>query len=85
MKQFNGRAVEILLVEDNPGDVILTQEALSSSKSEQDIVRSYNLHANSYIVKLLSLKSFVDVVSTIENFWFSIVVLPEENIAEDVG
>ena len=137
--------VEILLVEDNPGDVRLTREALSdskmsnhlsavrdggaalaylrrqgeyaqatrpdlilldlnlpgkdgrevlaeiktdpdfrripvvivtSSKAEEDIVKSYDLHANCYITKPVDLDKFLNVVKAIEDFWVSIVKLP---------
>lgn len=140
-----GRPVQILLVEDNPGDVRLTREALkeakvrnkmdavadgeeaiaylrkqgkhanaprpdvilldlnlprksglevlrevkddddlkripvvvvTTSKAEQDIVRSYNLHANCYITKPVDLGQFMEVVRSIEDFWLSIVRLP---------
>jgi len=49
---------------------------LTSSKSEQDIVKSYGLHANSYIVKPVDLEKFIEIVDAIENFWFTVVVLP---------
>jgi CheY-like chemotaxis protein len=137
--------IEILLVEDNPGDIRLTQEALKSghlqnnlrvvrdgvealaflrrkgrhadaprpdiilldlnlprkdgrevleeikedddlkripvvvlttSDDETDIVTSYNLHANCYITKPVDMNRFVDIVKTIESFWFRIVKLP---------
>jgi len=140
------RPVEILLVEDNPGDVRLTQEALKESKilnhlhvvgdgeeamaflrrqgkyakvarpdlilldlnlpkmdgrgvlsevkadeelrripvvvltsssAEQDILKSYDLHANAYITKPVDLEQLGVVVKAIEEFWFSIVKLPE--------
>lgn len=139
------RSVEILLVEDNPGDVRLTQEVfkegkirnrlsvvwngeealaylrkegrfahasrpdmilldlnlprkggrevlaeiksdpklkcipvviLTTSEAEQDIVESYNQHANCYIVKPVDLDQFIGVVKTIEGFWLQIVRLP---------
>jgi CheY-like chemotaxis protein len=139
------RAVEILLVEDNPGDVRLTTEVLKDAKlcnnihvvadgveaidflrrtgtysaavrpdlilldlnlprkdgrevledikgdenlkhipvvvlttsdAEQDILKSYALHANCYITKPVDLEQFAKVVSSIEEFWFSIVRLP---------
>ena len=142
------KIVEILLVEDNPGDVVLTKEAfadakihnninvaadgeealkylrkegefanatvpdiilldinlpkkdgrevlaeikvdevlrripvvvLTSSKAEQDVVDVYDLHANSYLVKPVSLEKFIDVVNAIESFWFSVVVLPTDD------
>lgn len=138
-------AIEILLVEDNPGDIRLTQEALKDSKlynnlniardgveamaflrrenqyrtaprpdiilldlnlprkdgrevleeikedevlrripvvvlttsdADEDILRSYNLHANCYITKPVDLNRFISIVKTIENFWFQIVKLP---------
>ncbi len=141
------KPIEILLVEDNPGDVMLTEEAflkakiknnihvakdgeiamqmlkkegeyanfispdiilldlnlpkkdgrqvlqeikndenlkkkpiviLTSSDAEQDIAKSYKLHANSYIIKPVNLLKFIEVVNAIENFWFSVVVLPDE-------
>jgi chemotaxis family two-component system response regulator Rcp1 len=141
------RVIEILLVEDNPGDVRLTREALregkvwnhlstvgdgvaamqflrgengyddaprpdlvlldlnlpkkdgrqvleeikndaelrsipvvilTTSKAEEDIVRSYNLHANCYITKPVDLEQFMSVVGSIEDFWLCIVKLPPE-------
>ena len=139
------RTVEILLVDDNPGDIRLTQEALKDSKvlnnlnvvedglealnylrkkgkfknevtpdlilldlnlpkrngrevlseikndellkcipvviltisrAEEDILKSYELHANCYITKPVDMNQFVKIVRSIENFWFSIVKLP---------
>lgn len=139
------RPVEILLVEDNPGDVRLTMEALKESKvinrltvvkdgvealaflrrqgpyaqaprphlvlldlnlpkkdgrevlaeikadedlkripvvilttsqDEQDVFKSYHLHANCYITKPVDLEQFITVVKSIEDFWLGIVVLP---------
>ena len=137
--------IEILLIEDNPGDVRLTQEALreakvinnlavvsdgvaaleylrrkgpyanavrpdvilldlnlprkdgrkvlaeikgdpelkripvvviTSSSSEEDVLRSYNLHANCYISKPVDLEQFMAVVKSVEDFWMGIVKLP---------
>jgi CheY-like chemotaxis protein len=145
--QVSGAPIEILLVEDNPGDVRLTQEAireakirnrlnvvtdgeeavayvrrqgnfadqprpdlilldlnlpkkdgrevlaeikedpnlkripvvvLTTSQAEQDIVRSYDLHANAYVVKPVDLDQFLAVVKAVENFWLTIVMLPPE-------
>ncbi len=142
---MNVEAVEILLVEDSPGDVRLTQEALKDSKlynnlnvvpdgveamaflrrqeqytnaprpdlilldlnlprmdgrqvlqeikndeslkripvvvlttssNETDIFITYNLHANCYISKPVDFTQFINVVKSIEHFWFSIVRLP---------
>jgi two-component system, chemotaxis family, response regulator Rcp1 len=49
---------------------------LSSSKAEQDVLQSYDLQASGYIIKPLDFEQFVDVVTAIEDFWFSKVALP---------
>lgn len=141
------RPIEVLLVEDNPGDVRLTREALregkvrnnlsvvsdgveaiaflrregkyasvvrpdlilldlnlprkdgrevlqeikadpslrhipvvvlTSSQAEQDILRAYDLHANCYVTKPVDFDQFITVVRSIEDFWFTIVKLPQE-------
>ena len=141
----NATPIEILLVEDSPGDVRLTQEALRDAKvqnnlhiasdgieataflwrqgkyanaprpdlilldlnlpkkggrevleeikldpslksipvvilttsaAEEDILRSYQLHANCYITKPVDLDQFLKVIKTIDNFWLAIVKLP---------
>ena len=50
---------------------------LTTSENEQDVVKSYNLHANCYITKPLDLDRFIKVVKSIEDFWLGIVVLPK--------
>ena len=47
-----------------------------TSKAEEDILRSYNLHANCYITKPIDLNQFIKVVQAIKDFWFTIVKLP---------
>ena len=145
MLNVSGRPVEILLIEDNMGDVRLTREAfrdskilnnihhvidgveamkflraegeykemprpdiilldlnlpkkdgrqvlgeikqdsnlkripvviLTVSKNDEDILKSYDLHANCYITKPISLDKFLAVVKAIEDFWLAIVKLP---------
>ncbi|HBZ57212.1 MAG TPA: response regulator [Syntrophobacteraceae bacterium] len=49
---------------------------LTASKDEEDILQSYNLHANCYISKPIDLHQFVRVVRAIEHFWLTIVKLP---------
>lgn len=53
---------------------------LTSSKAEQDVIKTYDMHASSYIVKPINLVNFHDVVTAIEDFWFSVVVLPSNVI-----
>ncbi len=52
---------------------------LTTSQDEEDILRSYNLHANCYITKPIDLSQFMRVVRSIEDFWLSIVVLPSDS------
>jgi two-component system, chemotaxis family, response regulator Rcp1 len=52
---------------------------MTSSQAEEDIVKSYNLHANCYITKPIDLNQFIKVVKSIEDFWFTIVKLPPNN------
>jgi CheY-like chemotaxis protein len=49
---------------------------LTSSKAEEDIVKSYGLHANCYITKPVEFTKFIEVVRTLREFWFSVVTLP---------
>ena len=49
---------------------------LTTSQDEQDVLKSYNLHANCYITKPVDLDQFIRVVQSIEDFWLGIVVLP---------
>lgn len=51
---------------------------LTTSSSEMDIKMSYKHHANCYITKPVEVNDFMDAVTTIEEFWFSIVVLPRD-------
>ena len=49
---------------------------LTVSKSEEDVLKTYNLHANCYITKPLDLEQFSRVVKSIKDFWLTIVKLP---------
>ena len=49
---------------------------LTTSQAEEDIIRSYNLHANCYVTKPLDLHQFILVIKAIEDFWLTIVRLP---------
>jgi CheY-like chemotaxis protein len=51
---------------------------LTTSRSEQDVLRSYQLHANCYITKPVDFTQFLEVVKTIEHFWLTVVTLPGE-------
>ena len=49
---------------------------LTTSKAEEDVVRSYNLHANCYVTKPVDLEKFISVVHAIDRFWLTVVTLP---------
>lgn len=51
---------------------------MTMSQSEEDILKSYSLHANCYVTKPIDLDQFIKVVDSIENFWFSLVKLPSK-------
>lgn len=51
---------------------------LTTSAAEEDILKSYNLHANCYITKPIDLNQFMKVVKSIEDFWITIVKLPSD-------
>ncbi len=55
---------------------------LTTSKAEEDICRMYDLHANCYISKPMDLEKFIQVVKQIENFWLTLVSLPDRPAAE---
>lgn len=50
---------------------------MTISQAEEDILKSYNLHANCYITKPIDLNQFIKVIKSIEDFWFTIVKLPK--------
>ena len=49
---------------------------ITTSRAEEDILKTYNLHANCYISKPVDLDQFIRVVKSIEDFWFTVVKLP---------
>ncbi len=51
---------------------------LSTSKADEDILRTYDLHANCFITKPVELEQFIATLKSIEDFWFAIVKLPPE-------
>ena len=51
---------------------------LTTSEAEQDILRTYDLHANCYLTKPVDLDQFISIVRSVENFWLQLVKLPRE-------
>ena len=53
---------------------------LTTSKADEDIFRSYDLGVNSYIVKPVTFEALVDILQTLEKYWFEIVELPPDAV-----
>jgi chemotaxis family two-component system response regulator Rcp1 len=71
----DGREV-LAEIKGNPELQTIPVVILTTSASETDILRSYQLHANCYITKPVGLEGFLQVVHSIDNFWLSVVKLP---------
>ena len=75
LPKMGGREV----LEDIKSDPLLRRipvVVITTSEAEEDIARSYDLHANCYISKPVDLDQFITVVRSIEDFWLTIVKLP---------
>lgn len=53
---------------------------LTTSKADEDIFKSYDLGVNSYIVKPVTFEALVDILQTLEKYWFEIVELPPDGM-----
>ncbi len=51
---------------------------LTTSDAEQDILMTYESHANCYITKPVNVEQFIKVMKSIEDFWFTTVKLPQK-------
>ncbi len=52
---------------------------LTTSAAERDLVQTYGQHANAYVIKPIGLEQFIEVVRAVEDFWFTVVKLPQLN------
>lgn len=77
MPVMDGRAA-LKEIKSDPQFRIIPVVILTTSQAEEDVLRSYNLHANCFISKPLDFEQFMKVVRSIENFWLSIVKLPHK-------
>lgn len=71
----DGREV-LAEIKENPALRRIPVVVLTTSKAEEDILRTYDLHANCYITKPVDFEKFVSVVKSIDDFWLSVVRLP---------
>lgn len=56
---------------------------LTTSKAEEDVLRSYDLGVNSFIIKPVSFNALVDILQGIHHYWFEIVELPFEELVDN--
>jgi CheY-like chemotaxis protein len=76
---MDGREV-LAEIKSDPDLAVIPVVILTTSRAEEDIVRTYRLHANCYITKPVDLQQFIRVIQSIEDFWFSIVrLVPRES------
>jgi CheY-like chemotaxis protein len=73
----NGREV-LLEIKEDPELKKIPVVVLTTSKSEEDIVKSYGLHANCYISKPVDFNKFLEIIRVLNSFWFCVVTLPHE-------
>ena len=77
IKSLTNNIVEVISeVKSHPELKRIPVVVLTTSEAETDIVKSYELHANCYITKPVDINEFIEVIKSIENFWFNIVKLP---------
>lgn len=76
---MDGREV-LEKIKDNADFKRIPVVILTTSKAEEDILKTYNLHANCYVTKPVDLEQFVKVVKTLEDFWLAIVKLPNHKL-----
>lgn len=78
LPKIDGREV-LAEVKQDPDLMSIPVVILTSSRAEEDILKSYNLHANCYISKPLDFKQFLKVIESIKDFWLTIVALPKDH------
>ena len=77
MPRKDGRTV-LKEIKNDPALRQIPVVVLTTSKADEDIYRSYDLGVNSYIVKPVTFEALVDILQTLEKYWFAIVELPRE-------
>jgi CheY-like chemotaxis protein len=75
MPRKDGRAV-LKDIKSDPDLRTIPVVVLTTSKADEDVYRSYDLGVNSYIVKPVTFEALVDILQTLEKYWFEIVELP---------
>ncbi|HEX2131706.1 MAG TPA: response regulator [Actinophytocola sp.] len=71
----DGREV-LAELKDDPELRVIPVVVLTTSEAEEDIVRSYSLHANAYVSKPVDFERFIEVIRQIDDFFVTVVKLP---------
>ncbi len=71
----DGRAV-LAEIKTDPDLRRIPVVVLTTSRSEEDVLKAYDLHANAYVTKPVDLEQFMKIVALIDDFWFNVVTLP---------
>lgn len=77
----DGREV-LAEVKADPNLRLIPVVIITSSEAEQDVLKTYELHANCYVTKPVDLEQFIKVIQSIETFWLTIVTLPSSVISD---
>lgn len=75
LPRMDGREV-LAQIKEDPELRRIPVVVLTTSRADEDILKSYDLHVNCYITKPVDMEQFVHVVKAIDHFWFSVVTLP---------
>lgn len=78
----NGHEV-LEVVKNDPNLKKIPIIVLTTSTSDLDVCKAYDLHANCYIVKPIEIGEFIKVVTRIEDFWLTVVKLPKKSPHEE--
>jgi CheY-like chemotaxis protein len=76
---MDGREV-LAEIKGDPELAIIPVVVLTTSRAEEDILRTYRLHGNCYITKPVDLNQFIRVIQSIEDFWFTVVRLAPKEV-----
>ena len=75
LPKYDGREV-LAQIKQDPELRSIPVVVLTTSRAEEDVLRSYRLHANAYVNKPVDFTRFIEVVRQIDNFFVSVVKLP---------
>lgn len=77
LPKLDGREV-LEIIKQHPALRKIPVVVLTSSEAEIDVVQTYDLHANCYVVKPVDFEKFITVIKSINDFWLTVVKLPSE-------